>query len=362
MLSLSGLGRASWYILGITAVIALAIVLVAATRSVSIPLLLAVVAGVVFNPLVDVFARHMGRGAAAGAVLLIIVAAITGVTALFIAAIVDQGDEIVDGIRDGVAQLEDALEGALGADRLDQARGSVESLADVGTDGVAAWLVDELNSFAGVVGGVVLGLVLLYYLLADYAAIDRWLVGALSGGRRVALVQQIFDDGTRTLQGYFKGQTIIAAADAAVVGIGALVIGVPLPLTIALITFFFAYIPYVGAFLSGALAVLLAMSTGDSWRAIAMLAIFLLANTVIDNILSPKLQGAEIGLNPIVVLLAVAVGGGAAGIVGAILGAPVVAIAYRTLRLLREDDDGPGPAESTPAAKGPAPPGRPAET
>jgi predicted PurR-regulated permease PerM len=331
-------GRASWSIVGIAAVIALVILLVAITRSVSIPLLIALVAGVVFNPLVDLLAARMNRVLAASLVMLLIVVVGLGVIMLVVWAVSRQGDEIVEGIRDGVAQVRDWLEGVVGADRLDEARRSVESLSGVGRDGAAAWVVEQLGSVSAIVAGVGIGLFLLFFILSDYATIDRWLVRTLSGGRDLERAQRISDEANRTLQRYFRGQTIIALADGVAIGIGAFVIGVPLPLTIAVVVFFFAYIPYLGAFLSGALAVLLALSTGDAWRAIAMLAIFLVLNTLLDNLLSTKVQSAEIGLHPLALLVAVAVGGGAFGIVGAILAAPFTAIAIKTVGLMRKGE------------------------
>jgi predicted PurR-regulated permease PerM len=331
-------GRASWSVVGIAAVIALVILLVAITRSVSVPLLIAFVAGVVFNPLVDVLAARMSRVLAAALVMLLIIVVGLGVIVLVIWAVSEQGDEIADGIRDGVAQLQDWLEGVVGADRLEEARQSVESLGDVGRDGAAAWIVEQLGSVSAIVAGVGLGLFLLFFILSDYATIERWLVRTLSGGKNLARAQRISDDANRTLQRYFRGQTIIALADAVAIGIGAFAIGVPLPLTIAVVVFFFAYIPYLGAFLSGALAVLLALSTGELWRAIAMLAIFLVLNTVIDNLLSPKVQSAEIGLHPLALLVAVAIGGGAFGIVGAILAAPFTAIGVKIVGVLSGED------------------------
>jgi putative heme transporter len=105
------------------------------------------------------------------------------------------------------------------------------------------------------------------------------------------------------------------------------VLGVPLAATIALVSFVTAYIPYIGAFVAGAFAVVLALGSEGVTDAIVMLVIVLLANGLLQNILQPIAFGATLGLNPLVVLI-VTVGAGALfGMVGLILAAPLTSAA-----------------------------------
>jgi predicted PurR-regulated permease PerM len=130
-----------------------------------------------------------------------------------------------------------------------------------------------------------------------------------------------------SLRRYFGGVTIVAAFNAVVVGLGAIVLGVPLAGTIAVVSFVTAYIPYVGAFVAGFFAVVLTLGSEGTTDAIIMLVIVLLANGLLQNILQPIAFGATLALNPLVVLI-VTIGAGALfGMVGLVLAAPLTSAA-----------------------------------
>jgi predicted PurR-regulated permease PerM len=125
----------------------------------------------------------------------------------------------------------------------------------------------------------------------------------------------------RSLRGYFLGVTIVAAFNGVVVGLGALVLGVPLAGTIAVVSFVTAYVPYIGAF------VVLALGAEGPTTAVIMLAIVLLANGMLQNILQPIAFGATLGLNPLIVLIVTLSAGALFGMVGLVLAAPLTSAA-----------------------------------
>ena len=130
-----------------------------------------------------------------------------------------------------------------------------------------------------------------------------------------------------SLQRYFAGVTIVAAYNAVLVGIGALVLGVPLAGTIAVVTFVCAYIPYVGAFVAGAFAVLITLGTEGTTDALIMLVIVILANGALQQVVQPIAYGATLGLNPLVVLIVTISAGALFGMVGLVLAAPLTSAA-----------------------------------
>ena len=128
----------------------------------------------------------------------------------------------------------------------------------------------------------------------------------------------------QSLRGYFLGVAIVAAFNAVVIGGGALVLGVPLAATIAIITFFAAFVPYLGAWTAGAFAVLVALGGAGTDAAIAMAVLTLLANGVLQQLVQPFVQRHALGIHPLAVLI-VTIGAGALfGMVGLVLAAPVV--------------------------------------
>jgi predicted PurR-regulated permease PerM len=123
--------------------------------------------------------------------------------------------------------------------------------------------------------------------------------------------------------------------NAVVVGLGAVVLGVPLALPIAIVTFVTSYIPFFGAFFAGAFAVLIALGAGGVSVALAMLAITLLTNNTLQNLLEPVAFGKTLRLHPLVVMLVTTAATLLFGLLGATLAAPVTATALRIVELLR---------------------------
>ena len=144
----------------------------------------------------------------------------------------------------------------------------------------------------------------------------------------------------KSLRSYFLGVTIIAAFNAVVIGGSALIIGVPLAGTIAVVTFVGAYVPFVGAWVAGGFAVLIALGTEGADAAAIMAVVALLANGALQQVIQPLVMGATLGLNPLVVLV-VTIGAGALfGMVGLTLAAPLTSAAVHIANELRARDEG----------------------
>jgi predicted PurR-regulated permease PerM len=162
----------------------------------------------------------------------------------------------------------------------------------------------------------------------------------------------------KSLRSYFLAVTIIAAFNAILIGGAALILGVPLAGTIAVVTFVGAYIPFVGAWVSGAFAVLIALSTGSTSDALILAVVALLANGILQQMIQPLVMGATLSLNPLVVLV-VTIGAGALfGMIGLTLAAPLTSAAVHIANELRDRDPGLAAVEAPPGpAPAPAPSG-----
>ena len=122
---------------------------------------------------------------------------------------------------------------------------------------------------------------------------------------------------------------------AVVVGLAALLLGLPLVFTIMVVNFIGGYIPYIGAFLGGGLAVIVALGDGGLPEAAVMLVVVLAANLALENFVEPKVMGRTLDVHPLVVLVVTALGGLLGGIVGLILAVPTYVIAGNALGRLR---------------------------
>jgi putative heme transporter len=166
----------------------------------------------------------------------------------------------------------------------------------------------------------------------------------------------------QSLRGYFVGVTAVAAFNAILIGVGALVLGVPEVGAIALINFFAAYIPYLGAWSAGAFTVLITLGSKGSSTALVMAVIVLLANGVLQQMIQPIAYGAALGIHPLAVLIVTIAGGALFGGIGLILGAPLTSAVVKISSDLARaranpggDDVGEGARPPDPAQPTPAP-------
>ena len=145
------------------------------------------------------------------------------------------------------------------------------------------------------------------------------------------------------MQGYFGGKTALALVNGASIAVGVYLMGVPAALAIGVVNFVGAYIPYIGAFLGGAFAVLMALGEGGIELALAAFVLVMAAQLILENLLEPKLLGSSLKLHPLAILLVTTLGGLVAGMIGLILAAPALAIGLDLVRELRQigffDDD-----------------------
>jgi predicted PurR-regulated permease PerM len=323
------IGLGSWLTVGIATLIVVVLLAIALVADVAIPLAIAGVLAAILVPLTDRLERaHVPRWLGATLVLVLGLSVVAATVALVINGIVAQGDEIWTRLESGLHQVNTSAGGDAGSATtlVDGAR----SFVHVVTSGVLGSLV----SSAGVlIIGSVLAVFMLLFLLKDWSQITGWTAEHL--GVPPPIGQRIVDGVVDAFRGYAKGLTLIGVANAAVVGIGAWILGVPLVGTIALVSFLTSYVPYLGAFVAGAFAVLVAYGSGGLGIAIAMLAIVLLANNTIQNLLEPFAFGRRLRLHPLAVLITVTSATVLFGVLGAVLAAPLASAAVNAYHQLR---------------------------
>ena len=194
--------------------------------------------------------------------------------------------------------------------------------------------MEGVNSLLGLVSGLILGALIMYYLLKDGSALRRNIVAQVDPSNR-GEVDGFVGDACGILRDYGRGRTVMSATVAVVVALAALLLGLPLVFTIFVVNFIGGYIPYIGAFLGGGLAVIIALGDGGIGIAAIMLVIVLASNLLLENFVEPKVMGRTLDIHPLVVLVVTALGGFLAGIVGLILAVPFTVIAGNAIGRLR---------------------------
>lgn len=177
---------------------------------------------------------------------------------------------------------------------------------------------------AHVLTGAVLALFILICLLADGGGIWRWALRLFPRVARPA-TDAAARNGWATIVNYARTQMLVAAIDAVGIGVGAALLQVPLAIPIAVLVFLGSFVPIVGAVVTGAVAVFLALVYNGPWIALAMLGVVLLVQQVEGHILQPILMGSAVKVHPLAVVLVVAGGTMIAGIPGALFAVPLAA-------------------------------------
>ena len=344
-------GRRAWAIVGIVAVAALVALAVQRLHVVVIPVVLALFPAALLSPV----SRHLRDSRLPSAVGALLVVA--GVLLVFVVPawlIIPMFAEQVPGLQQSVSRGLDELRGAVDWSQLP---GNPEGPRDVIQSAVSAvtraGVLNEGLAAAQSVLAVAVGLVLLvvtfFFLVKDGPRIAAALSEALPSRHRQR-VSRLAGEAWWTLGAYLRGQLLVALVDAVFIGLGLWVLGVPLALPLAVLVFFGALFPIVGAFVSGLVAVLVALADRGLVTAVLILALIIVVQQLEGNFVQPVIMGSIVALHPLVVILVITAGGVLLGVVGAFLAVPVTAIVARVVDHLRGRGPAAGPGTSRVAA------------
>lgn len=344
-------GLMAWLLVGVGLFIGAAIWLLGLTQVIVIPVILAAIVASVASPVINWLNRHrVPRALGSILLMLAIVALATGMLLVVVLGITGQATDVSGHLN----EAKDTVTGwardlGLNPDKAENAKNHASS----GTTHSVSTLLDGalhgIEGLSSLVFFLAMTLLSLFFLLKDGPLIRSWAEGHLGLPKPMArnITQRVIE----SLRGYFLGVTIVAAFNAVVVTIGALLLGVPLVGTIAAVTFIGAYIPYIGAWAAGAFAVLLALGGAGTEAAAGMVVVQLLANGILQQIVQPFAMGAALGIHPLAVLIVTIAGGALFGAIGLILAAPLTAAVTR----ISADVARARAAEASPAEASPGP-------
>lgn len=330
-----------------------------------LPVALALIVCTVLWPPVR-WLRNKGVPPAAAVLLALLVAlgVIGGVVAAIAPAVVEQSTELAEQASAGVVKVRDWL------------GGPPLNISEAQLNTAVAAITDRLNSSsAQIASGVFTGVgaatsalvtfftavVVTFFLLKDGPGFIPWLrraVGHPAAPHLAAVLERMWT----TLGGFIRTQALVSLVDAVLIGIGLVILGVPLAYALAVITFIGGFVPIVGAFVAGGLAVLVALVANGPVTALIVLGIILAVQQLEGNVLQPWLQSKSMKLHAVLVLLAVTLGASAFGVIGAFLAVPVAAalavvIRYYDEQVAERTGEGTEPEPPEPAEDEPDPAG-----
>ncbi|TRW87869.1 AI-2E family transporter [Mycolicibacterium sp. 018/SC-01/001] len=331
----------AWRLLAIFGALFAVLWVVLQVEVIVVPVALATLAAALLMPAVDFLDRRGApRGGAVALILLGGLALVGGLLSFVVSqfiegtpGLVDQVTRSIDGLRRWL------IDGPLGLSReqIDNAGNSaIQALRD-NQEKVTSGALSTAGTITEILTGALLMLFTLIFLL--------------HGGRNIfEFVTRIFPSATRqrvrdagragfhSLIGYVRATFLVALVDALGIGVGLAIMGVPLALPLASLVFLGAFIPLVGAVVTGFLAVIVALLTKGLIYALITLGLILAVQQLEGHVLQPLVMGRAVSIHPLAVVLAIAGGGVLAGIVGALLAVPILAFLNSAIRVLVAED------------------------
>jgi predicted PurR-regulated permease PerM len=338
----------SWRLLVVLAAAGLVLYLLILLKVIVVPVILALFLATLLVPLV----RWLeGRGwshlpavlAVFGAAVLLLAAIVAGFVPLIgneLGAVRQRADEGVREVQEFIASRPFGLSEADLNRYLEQARERITE----NSSGLTRGAVEGVTLVGEVITGLILCLFLTFFFVKDSERFTRWILD-FAGRHREYHLREIGTRSAIAVSGYLRGQATVGLVDAVFIGIGLAVIGVPLVVPLAFLTFVAAFLPLVGAFIAGALAALVALVTEGFTAALLVVGLTVLVQQLEGHLLAPLVLGRAVALHPVVIILALAAGAILGGIIGAFLAVPIAAVVTAVGTYLRGEPVG-EPADS----------------
>ncbi|MFF5719727.1 AI-2E family transporter [Streptomyces buecherae] len=299
------------------------------------PVLLALLGSALLGPLYRwLVRRHLNASLAAALTCLALLAVVGGAGYIVVKALVDSGDQIVSSVKDAARDLSGDFE--IAGNSVEDMASNGRELADKFGGTAATGLLSGLSVVGQMAAAAFLALLLTFFFLRDADRAVRTLHAYAprgTGPRLEAVARRAF----QAVEGFMRGTTVIALIDAVCITIGLLVLSVPGAVGLGALVFVGAYIPYLGAFLSGAVAVLVAFADGGLAIALWALGVVLAVQVLEGHVLQPVVQSRTVQMHPAVVMITLTAGASLAGILGMLLAVPLTAAAFGVISDLRDD-------------------------
>ncbi|WP_235856962.1 AI-2E family transporter [Occultella glacieicola] len=331
------------------AVIVLALVQV---KLVAIPLMVALILAAALTPVVA-WMRRRGVPALLATWLTLIAAVvfIGGVVTGIVFAVRNQWEELATAAREGLAELQEISQRFQVSFDIDW-----DSVLDSVTEFVTSaqfgsGAVAGLSAVGQVITGLILIVVVLFFFLKDGEKIWNFFLTPLQG-EHLDRGERIGTTAVKVLGGYVRGTALVALVDAVAIGVGLAILRVPLALPLAVVVFFGAFIPLVGATVAGIFAALVALVANGPVTALIVVILVIAVNQLEGDFLQPVVMGQSLKLHPLVILLSLTIGTILGGILGAILAVPVTAVGWAVAKIVLEPER---EMKLDPAAAPPAP-------
>ncbi len=337
----------AWRFLLIAAALALFGFLIGHLSEIVVPIIVALLLAALLHPLFWRLDQHLPRGLAAAITVLGTLAVLSGLMTFVGSQFAEQLPDMTDQVGEGIDQIRTWIRDTFNisdsqfSEYFQKAREALSnSSSDLGGTAAKFGL-----TATHVVAGFFISMFALFFFLLEGPHIWAWVVRLFPRSAR-ARVASSGEIAWGQLKAFCKATILVAAVDATGIGIGAAILRVPFASGIALLVFLGAFVPVVGALMSGIVAVLLALVALGPVQALIMLGIVIAVQQIESHVLQPFLLGRAVRVHPLAVILSIAAGVIVWGIVGALIAVPVAAVVNAVgHHLLADDEPAPDKAE-----------------
>jgi predicted PurR-regulated permease PerM len=330
-------GSWAWRLVGIALVLYGVLMLVGILRIVVIPVVVAMLLAALLEPAAAALRRRgLNRSLSAAIVLVTGLVVVVGGLGLIVWTFISQLGSLSIQVRAAFAEIQRWLSQGplhLSPTQLTSAIDGLGEQLSANKGALASGALTTAATLGEVVAGIFLVILTLFFFLRDGGQIWEFLCRLLPRPARVPTARA-GRYSWLTLGSYVRATVLVALVDAVGIGVGLAILRVPLALPLAALVFLSAFIPVIGASLSGAVAVLVALVTQGPVSALIVLAIVIAVQQLEGHVLQPLIMGRAVALHPLAVILAIATGVVAAGIVGGLVAVPILAVANTAVRYL----------------------------
>ncbi len=338
-------GTQSWLFIGAILAFAVLATILAVLSDIVMPLIISMLLAILSRPLVDWLERHkVSRSLGTLLTMVLILLVIVGLVYIVIRGIVQQGPEIADQLSAGWINLQ------IWFSQFDIQLLSVTDSSEAVTDalpiffnGIFSFLGSTLSTGIALAVGIYFSAFSLFFFLKDSSKIQDSIAQRISPKPQVGAA--LVSDASQTVLIYFRGTALTATITSVVIAIPLLILNVPLVGSILVLYFFTSFIPYLGAWIAGAFAVLIALGAGGVETALIILVAVIISNGIIQTVVSSWALGSMLKMYPLVIFLVTIISGIVGGVLAMILAVPLTAIAIQFIRHFQQEgvflEDGP---------------------
>ncbi|TYP87898.1 AI-2E family transporter [Blastococcus xanthinilyticus] len=340
----------SWRVLVVLAGLYALVYAMSSVAVVVVPVIVALLLAALLQPGAAALVRQgWPRSLAAFTMLVVGLGVVAGIIALVVNRVLAGFTDLANQVSEGLEQIESFVVRSfpITANQLEEAVGQAQDFLVSNEEELATGAITTATTVGEVFTGIVLALFTLFFFLKDGRGIWLWLVGLFPAESR-AYVDEAARRSWRTLISYVRATVAVALVDAVGIGIGLAILQVPLVIPLAALVFLGAFIPIIGSFLAGSVAVLVALVAVGPIKALIALAIVVLVMQLEGHVLQPLLLGRAVHVHPLAVVLSIAAGLLLGGVFGALIAVPTVACANVAGTYLSRRHDGPRPPEPRP--------------